>query len=433
MLGDRRSDPRIIRSGARSTASVEIAHIERLDASSNGDGLSVVFSAEELADAGEGAGRAAALAARLAAKEACLQLFSRDAASEAIGRRDFTVKRDPYGAPHLKCSARARALLDRYRVRALAVSLTRDRTAGSAVVVAETQPVHVPLVGKVMFYLFPVRRGVLLANLRRVFGGRIAEPEIVRLAQAHYAHYVRLIFEFFQFRWLSRVRQSALVRVENEQAVQAAAARGKGVVVVTAHFGNWEVATVATALNHPQYRDRFHIVRRYLWPQWFYEMLNGRLRQAGIGVFEKKGSLDAILARVTAGEVVVFVMDQHAAGREGVEVEFFGEEASVFRSPAIIARATGATVVPASSWREPDGRHVVRFEEALPSIACDDPDAGIRLDTRRYMVEVERLILRHPEQWGMWMHQMWKQRTPVTRSLARRTVTRAISAWRSHP
>jgi len=428
MRADGGSDPRIV----RGVADVEIARVEGWLQRPIDETLEAEwFSVEELADAGDGAGRAATLAARLAAKRACLQLFPREAAAGAITVRDLKVVRDPYGAPRLECSAAARAVLDRYRVREIALSLTHDRTTASAVAMAEPQSVDVPLIGKLMFHLAPVRRSVMLANLRRVFGSRVPDREIVRLAQAHYAHYARVIVEFFQFHWLSPARRATIVRVENREAMLEAAACGKGVVVVTAHFGNWEVATVAAALNHPEYRDRFHMVRRYLWPRWFYEMLNARVRNAGIGVFEKKGTLDAILERVAAGEVVVFVLDQHAAGREGVEVELFDEPASVFRSPAIIARATGAAVVPASSWREPDGSHVIRFEEALPAIACDDPDEGVRLNTRRYLVEIERLILRHPEQWGMWMHQMWKQRTPVIRSLAYRTAARMVRAWRA--
>ena len=90
-----------------------------------------------------------------------------------------------------------------------------------------------------------------------------------------------------------------------------------------------------------------------------------------------------------------------------MEVEFFGHKAKTFRSLATIALATGAPVVPAASWREPDGHHVLRFEEALPVVECDAPDKAIRANTRAYNAALERLILRHPEQW-FWMHRRWK-------------------------
>jgi KDO2-lipid IV(A) lauroyltransferase len=88
-------------------------------------------------------------------------------------------------------------------------------------------------------------------------------------------------------------------------------------------------------------------------------------------------------------------------------LEFFGHPAGTFRSLAIIALATGAPVVPAASWREPDGCHVLRFEEALSLIECDDADEAIRRNTRAYNAVLERLVLRHPEQW-FWVHRRWK-------------------------
>jgi KDO2-lipid IV(A) lauroyltransferase len=72
-----------------------------------------------------------------------------------------------------------------------------------------------------------------------------------------------------------------------------------------------------------------------------------------------------------------------------------------------MALATGAPVVPASSWREPDGSHVLRFEEALPLIECDKVSEEIRRNTRAYNATLEILVLRHPEQW-FWVHRRWK-------------------------
>jgi KDO2-lipid IV(A) lauroyltransferase len=73
----------------------------------------------------------------------------------------------------------------------------------------------------------------------------------------------------------------------------------------------------------------------------------------------------------------------------------------------VLALTTGAPVIPASSWRQPDGTHVLRFEEPLPLIECEDGGEAIRQNTRAYNAEIERLLLRHPEQW-IWMHRRWK-------------------------
>jgi KDO2-lipid IV(A) lauroyltransferase len=389
--------------------SVQIARVERLLGQSPPEDLQRLFSPQEWRDCGEGPGRAASLAARVAAKEACLKLFPRETALGLIGPQDFSILRDGYGAPQVACSPTAREVLDRYRVRTIALSLTHDSTSASAIAVAEPAQIEAPLTGKLVYHLLPIRRRVVLSNLRRVFGGVVPDAEIRRLAQAHYAHLARLVLEFLRFPWLSDARRIAMVRVENVEAILRAAEQGKGVLVLTGHLGNWEVATIAGISTFPQYRGRFHFVRRPLQPRWFDALVTRRFRRAGLGILPKRGSVEAILQRLAAGDAVVFVFDQHAGGSDGIPVEFFGHPAGTFRSLAILALATGAPVVPAASWREPDGRHVLRFEEALPLVECEDTNEAIRKNTRAYNAALERLVLRHPEQW-FWVHRRWKGR-----------------------
>jgi len=126
---------------------VEIARIERLLAQTPVADLRKLFSAQELADSGDGPGRAASLAARFAAKEACVKLFPREAALGQIELADFSVARDNYGAPQAVLSSIAQAVLARHRLRGIALSLTHDRTSASAVALAEPAEVTVPIAG----------------------------------------------------------------------------------------------------------------------------------------------------------------------------------------------------------------------------------------------------------------------------------------------
>ncbi len=252
----------------------------------------------------------------------------------------------------LRCAPAAAALLGRYRIKDIALSLSHDRVSASAVAVAEDDIIDVPSSGRFLYRFLPFRRDVILDNLRRVYGGRVAEDEIVRLAQAHYGHLWRLFREFLRFRWLSHQRKMALVRIENVEAFAAALAQEKGVLLLTGHFGNWEVSTIAGLNHYPQMRGRFHFVRRAIKPAWLDRLVTRRFNAAGFGVFPKRGSLDAMLDALAAGDAIVFPFDQHARPPDGIEVEFFGAPAWTFKSLAIIALATGAPVLPACSWRE---------------------------------------------------------------------------------
>ena len=404
------SSPRIVDADAAVRCgidSVEIARIERLLAETPADELAKIFSPDELADSGSGAGRAASLAARYAAKEACVKLFARELAAGRIEPADFAVTRDGYGAPQVTVSAKAQLVLDRARVSGIAVSLTHDRSSASAVALALRAETSVPLAGHVFFHLLPFRRGVIVENLRRVFGAAVPLNEIERLAKAHYAHLWQLIVEFTRFRWMSAAKKRALVRVDGLETFVQAFHRGKGVLVLTGHFGNWEVATIAGIQNYPEVRGRFHFVRRPIKPRWLDALVTRRFNRSGFGVIGKRGSLDDIVTLLERGDVVVFPFDQYAGGKDGIDVEFFGERVGTFRSLAVIALASGAVVLPAACWRTPEGSHVLKFEEPVAAVDVENTSEAIERTTRAYNAALERLIVRHPEQWW-WVHRRWR-------------------------
>jgi KDO2-lipid IV(A) lauroyltransferase len=386
---------------------VEITRVEKLLRDLKSEELPPLFSAQELQDAGAGAGRVASLAARFAAKEACGKLFPREIALGVIELADFSIRRDAYGAPVVEVSAHARAVLDRHRIAGIRVSLTHTETSASAIAWADLQTTAVPWFGKLLYYLLPYRRSVVLGNFRRVFGDYLPPPEILKLVQAYYAHYARFLLEFIRLPFMSAECRKSWIRLENTESPIRAHQQGKGVLLLTGHFGNFEVASVAGLTQFPQYQGLLHFVRRPLKPKFLNDLVTRRFRRAGFGTLAKRGSLDAILNLLAGGAIIVYAFDQHAGKSDGVTVDFFGHPAGTFKSVALLALTTGAPVIPVSSWREPDGSHVLRFEDPLPLIECPDAGEAIRRNTQAYNAVIERLLLRHPEQW-IWMHRRWK-------------------------
>ena len=163
---------------------VEISRFERLLRETPPEDLNRLFDENELREAGTGAGRSASLAARFAAKEACCKLFPRETALGLIGPSDFVVLRTGYGAPRITPSAAAETVLDRSRLASIQVSLTHSETSASAIALGQPAQVEAPWLGKVFYHLLPIRRRVILSNLRRVFGEVLPETEIRALAQS---------------------------------------------------------------------------------------------------------------------------------------------------------------------------------------------------------------------------------------------------------
>lgn len=387
---------------------VEISRIEKLLADLDEEGLLRFFSVEELADAGAGAGRAQKLAARFAAKEACCKLFPKEICLGTIEPHDFSLSRDGYGQPHVVPSERARAVMNRHRVAAISVSTTHTETGATAVAAPESAPMTVPWYGRLIFHFLPLRRRVVMENLRRVFGETLAEERIAEIAQAFYAHLVKSGWEFVRLFFMDEEAKARLVRIEGLEHLAAAREKGRGVLLLAGHFGNWEVSTVAGMSQFKQYRGLLHFIRRPLKPQWFNDLVMRRFRKAGFGTLEKSGSLDEILALLEDNRIVVSIFDQFTIRKYGIASEFFGHPAHTFKSLAVLAQFTGAPVIPSSSWREPDGTHVLLFEPPVEVLTEGRTRDILAKNTRRFNEALERIVLRHPEQW-IWMHKRWKK------------------------
>lgn len=258
---------------------------------------------------------------------------------------------------------------------------------------------------------------------------------VARCGEDVFVHLGRGLAELILLR--GRHRSALLQRVELEglehlEAARRASATG-GVLVMTGHLGNWELAAAkAASLGLP-----ISVVYRGLRSPALDEALRG-LRgggAAGPGGAEVGGGRPgedfeqlqmgraglAVLRALRRGRFVLVLLDQNARRHEGVFVPFFGRPASTRFGPARIAGQLGVPVLPAFVRRLPDGRHhLIRFEPAL-EIEADSAagDAGrddgsheseiLRRNVGRMTAAIETRIRETPEQW-IWTHRRWRTR-----------------------
>ena len=286
------------------------------------------------------------------------------------------------------------------------------KTSQSPEDVSKLEAVKPTFFGKLLYHCVPFRRKTVLENMEIVFGSSAGRRELEALAQSFYGHLFKILTENISVLWTKKEKIQSKVRVEGERHVLEAAEQKKGILLLTGHFGNWELAPVAAMLHFPEFRGRFHILRRSLVNKMVENIFFGRYSAAGLNVVPKKNSLDQVLAYLANNDVVVFVMDQYAnPSKDGILVDFFGKKAGTFRSLALIARATGAPVVPAHCFRDKEGNHVMRCLPALSWVHHEDANTEIHENTRAYNKVLEEMILRHPEQW-IWLHRRWKDKKP---------------------
>lgn len=268
---------------------------------------------------------------------------------------------------------------------------------------------RVTLAGRLLYHVLPYRRRIVHANIEQVFGQRYSALEKKQLALKFYSHLATSLKEMFQLRFMSEKALCEKVEVRGHERLLEVAAQGRGVLVLTGHFGNWEFAPLGGILNFKQFKGQFHFIRRTLGNKTIERILFRRYYRAGLNVIPKKNSLQQVTQALEQNHAVVFVLDQHAslANRDGIAAEFFGKPAGTYRSLASIARHTGIPVVPAAGYRQPDGRHVLAFHEPIVWQEGQTTHESIYLNTRAYNEALEKIILEHPEQW-LWLHRRWK-------------------------
>ncbi len=388
--------------------SAEVSRLEKLILDHDREGLLRFFSDEELEAATTSKGFSAQkLASRFAIKEACAKLFPKEVGLGILEPTDFSVTNGGYGEPKVQLSERAEVSANKHAISDISVSTTHTDQTATAIAIAQPSVLHSPWYGKLVYRLLPLRKAVVTQNLTRVFGDSLTSPQRQTIAERFYAHFVLSFLELFTFRLKGKEKLRKMIRIEGGDHLERALEKKRGVLILTGHFGNWEVATAAGLTDHPQFRNRFHFIRKPLKPEWFNRWIRSRFSKSGFGTLEKRDSLDEILDLLEANNIIVNVYDQFAIKSHGVPSEFFGHPAHSFKSVPALAQFSRAPVIPASSWREPDGTHVLSFESELELDTEGKTRDLIIKNSKLCNQALERIILRHPEQW-IWMHKRWK-------------------------
>lgn len=253
-----------------------------------------------------------------------------------------------------------------------------------------------------------LRRKVVDDNLRRAFPD--ADDEwIERTARAAYAHLGR---ESAAILRLSRMTPEEVVRrtevdPDDWAVLQGAMAEGRGALLVTGHFGNWEVAAAAVAARGLPIAA---IVRRQGNP-----LVDARLdalrRRLGVETVEMRDAPRRIPRILRKNGIVGIVGDQDAR-RAGVFVPFFGRLASTYRGPALFALRFDAAVIAAAARRLPGAEPRWRVSGTrVPVVRSDDNEADVRALTAALAARLEEEVRRAPEQY-FWFHRRWKTPPP---------------------
>ncbi len=248
-------------------------------------------------------------------------------------------------------------------------------------------------------------RAVAMRNLAIAFPER-SIAERLSILRATYENWGRMLAEWLHFSTLDRdnIERYAVYRgLENWRRGEELSG-GRGGLILTGHFGNWELMILA----HSIYGHRVAIVHRPLRNPLIDAAVCAARNRFGNRVIPRKGAGREVLRLLKQNWIVGMPLDLDV--RRGVFVDFFSLKASTSDGLARLAIATGAPVVPVFAVRDgTSSRHFLECMEPLETIRGPDREEAIRLNTQRYTKIIEQMIRRHPDHWN-WIHRRWKTR-----------------------
>jgi KDO2-lipid IV(A) lauroyltransferase len=260
--------------------------------------------------------------------------------------------------------------------------------------------------GWLTYDVLRVRRRVTLDNLRNALGDQTTEQERVAIGRRTYMNFGRFMIEYSRFPLLSKDNIRSFVEFRGLEHLDRALERGKGAIILSPHFGNWELLGISFQLIG--YTMNFLVGEQH--NKAVDNLMNDLRRSSGVTIIPKGYAIRGVIQALRRNELLGLLADQDARGR-GCFVEFFGRPASTPRGPASFALKTGALIIPSFIIRKTGGRHVLVLEEPIEALPTDDREADVHKYTQAHVSVLERYVRMYPDHW-FWPHRRWKSRPP---------------------
>jgi Kdo2-lipid IVA lauroyltransferase/acyltransferase len=255
---------------------------------------------------------------------------------------------------------------------------------------------------RLVYHLLHKHKLIAVHNLTRSFPEKSLE-EVLQILKDSYASFALTFAEFLEIIYLNRDNLHRWVSVKGLEHYEKACREGKGVLLITGHFGNWEMGNAALAiLSKPPI-----FMARILDSPFLEEISTSARATLGIGNLHKENAMRPTLSLLRKGEAIKLMVDQNVAAREGVFVDFFGRPACTTSGVALMALHTGAAVLPIFTTRMPDGRYITEIGPQVETVNTGNRSQDVITNTQNYTRIVEDHVRKYPGQW-LWLHQRWK-------------------------
>lgn len=257
--------------------------------------------------------------------------------------------------------------------------------------------------GRLVYRLDKRHRRIALENIASTLGLKGAEAEKIVLSV--FENLGMVLAEFIKIPTIDKSFLDKRVSVEGFENYLKAKSEGKGVLMLGAHLGNWELLGATLLLKMGEVASVVYMKTKNPYVDRFIDSIR---KSYGINTIPHHNAMKQVLAALRRGEAVGVLLDQHGGQKEAIKVDFIGRPAATSIGFAIMALRTGAPVVPMFMVREGDGRFRFIYEKPIYLEKSGDLEKDIRDGTIIFNKVIEDYVRRYPEQW-FWVHRRWKE------------------------
>lgn len=259
--------------------------------------------------------------------------------------------------------------------------------------------------GTIAFWVNKDRRLVAYANLKSAFAKEKSPAELRAITKRVYQNMVQTFMEVLNLTKVNKQYVDQYIDVINYERIVNAAKSGRGTILLTAHFGDWELSSLTSSVKG----FPILVLVREQKMKRLNELLNQLRESNGCTVIRKGMDVKNILRALNNKDIVGILSDQDA-GRNGMLVDFFGRPTSCHSGAFEIAKHTGSLILPNFNVRVNGPYHKLYLEDYID---FKDPDnsGDVRENLQKFMHMLERYIRLYPDQW-LWLHKRWKS-TPT--------------------
>lgn len=263
--------------------------------------------------------------------------------------------------------------------------------------------------------MIPPKRTSLF-NLKRVFGKEKSRREIKRLASENAFHLVKNVCELFRGMSLSKAEIDRLLKIEGKENLDRALAKGKGVIGLSAHLGNFMMMSIKMSREGYSFG---YIVRDVMGDRVARLLADMRKRMGAYTIpgFPPQASTHRCIEWLRKNHILFLPFDRIPV-KGGIVVDFFGHPAATMPGPIVLARRTGASIVPMFVVRQKDNSHKIVIEPEVVLEKTGDIKRDLLTNAQKLTKVIERAILKYPEDY-FWIFRRWMDQVPY-RSKKRR-------------